>query len=682
MSSASIHQTVHGYRDGHRLLSSSTPLPADASRALLVLSDLSGPSMQLGFEDYLTAYPLPGSDLFVFAKTWYASEMQRPGCVWTHSLLMSRELVSRFSTDQLLACLHRPRLEGVENSAISSIEVFDVARAPVEEDWADRSVSAALLGAVFGQARPVLVPVDTANQLELPLRRIWDVLWPTAKSRFSFCTGALMPRTVAGNLMDVQAVPRAVPTSQFRRIAGSAIVIDVRATQSSQHWAEKLLEEFERQDFAFRDWMERAVGAGVSLGAVMHFVPIFDQWKAARWSAQDTLASLVESSELGPTARAELARMVFERASSEAGPSARRELLQQLCSSREVTPERFESTLEEQTAQLFLESRTEGVALVVSLLGSTLTAVGGRVLQSAVGALVASDLDLFVDAQAPFLSTLAGANPSLAASPTLWRRAGGSAADVLAGLSAEWLGEKDRAVIVEAIFSADCDIPVDRFVNFGGKYAIFGALDAIDRGHLRLSWQWRSALSRQADMVLEWLEYQTTVTPHKLELCTKLTSPEKSSGRLVAIWEAGCSGAQALTPRVAAFGLALAFAHGNARSSLLSRCFEAVYYEASRTNLEYEAWDWLQRHASPVSRWREWDKCERLAAALARILERDDAALETVFRIVLSRQVMGSLTAVLEKDRNLRPYLNALRKAVRRAPGVGTSDQRDALLET
>src|SRR4051812_19331555 len=98
----SIHHAIHGYRDGHRLLSSSLPLGADSSRAMLVLSDMSGPSMHPGFDEYLTGYPLPGSEFFVFAKTWYAPEMQRPGCVWTHSLLIPRERIPQVSTARLL----------------------------------------------------------------------------------------------------------------------------------------------------------------------------------------------------------------------------------------------------------------------------------------------------------------------------------------------------------------------------------------------------------------------------------------------------------------------------------------------------------------------------------------------------------------------------------------------------
>src|SRR5690349_13495632 len=84
-----IDQTLHGYDDGHRLLvTSDRSLPAEAQRLMLLMSDLSGPQPVSGFDGYLTGYPLPGIPVYAFSRTWYAPEMKRPGCVWTHTLLL------------------------------------------------------------------------------------------------------------------------------------------------------------------------------------------------------------------------------------------------------------------------------------------------------------------------------------------------------------------------------------------------------------------------------------------------------------------------------------------------------------------------------------------------------------------------------------------------------------------
>src|SRR5579871_3801485 len=83
-----IHQALHGYSRGHQRLSGSSQVRPRDAKAMLVLSDISGPGVRPGDEGYLTGYPLAESGLYVLARTWSAPEMPRPGCVWTHSLLI------------------------------------------------------------------------------------------------------------------------------------------------------------------------------------------------------------------------------------------------------------------------------------------------------------------------------------------------------------------------------------------------------------------------------------------------------------------------------------------------------------------------------------------------------------------------------------------------------------------
>jgi hypothetical protein len=683
MASTSIHQAIHGYRDGHRLLSSSIPLGTEASRAMLVLSDMSGPSMHSGFDEYLTGYPLPGSEFFVFAKTWYAPEMRRPGCVWTHSLLISREHISHLSAPCLLGCLRRPQFDGIEAAATSLLVVDDAAHTTSESDgFVDKATAAALVGAILGQARPVIVAVDHASQLESAFLRLWDELWPAMKARFSFCTGALMPRTVAGALMDIQAVPCAVPSSQFRKSAGSAFILDLRAPVAPDAWVEVVLQAASRGDTAFRSWMEAAVGATASRAAVPSLMQIFGQWHADNWSARPLLASIVGAPELEPVTRARLIGMVFDRASSEEGAARRRELLQDLCGYRDADLTSMTSMLEEQTRSLFSESRAQGCTLVLSLLGAELTELGERVLRAAVLLLVPNDVETFGDAQTSFLPTIVGVNPTLAQSPVLWKRVGSRVTEVLSQLSTAILSDEDRGGVVDALLTSGQDVPVDAFVRFGGKVAIFRGLAALAAGQIQFSWQWRSALSAQPDSVLEWLEGHPSLSSSELELGSRFLSPKANQSLLAKVWQSGTtSGAGTFSPRVAAFGLALALSEGNVRSSLLAACFQPTYDAASSSRIEYEEWDWLREQAPPVSWWRDWDKCERLAATLARLIEKQNASLETVFGIVYSRQAIRKVAASLDDDRDTRPYLKSLRKTVEASSSIGTREQRDALLE-
>ena len=84
-----IHQMLHGYNQGHNLIQGSIILPSSEDMdCMSTLSDWSEYVNSQDDADYITIYPLENSQYYVIAKTWYANEMKRPGCVWTHSFLI------------------------------------------------------------------------------------------------------------------------------------------------------------------------------------------------------------------------------------------------------------------------------------------------------------------------------------------------------------------------------------------------------------------------------------------------------------------------------------------------------------------------------------------------------------------------------------------------------------------
>lgn len=103
-----IHQALHGYNQGHNRLACSLPLsPYDDDR-MKVISDWSEYTDNRE-NSYLTAYPLADANCIVVAKSWYADEMDRPGCVWTHSLIVNLASIDEeFDFRSLLAYFKRP----------------------------------------------------------------------------------------------------------------------------------------------------------------------------------------------------------------------------------------------------------------------------------------------------------------------------------------------------------------------------------------------------------------------------------------------------------------------------------------------------------------------------------------------------------------------------------------------
>jgi hypothetical protein len=153
-----------------------------------------------------------------------------------------------------------------------------------------------------------------------------------------------------------------------------------------------------------------------------------------------------------------------------------------------------------------------------------------------------------------------------------------------------------------------------------------------------------------------------------------------TQSRIAPIWKNATANAEAIEPRVAAFGLTLAFWEGDVKSSLFSVCFQPTYDAAGNSRLEYDEWEWVREYAPASSYWRDWDKCERLANAMAHLLEKQNASLETVFGIIHSRPAVRKVAAILHEDRDTRPYLKSLRKAAE-SSSIGTGEQRGALLE-
>jgi hypothetical protein len=646
---------------------------------MLILSDMSGPSIQPGFDEYLTGYPLPGSDFFVFAKTWYAPEMQRPGCVWTHSLLIPREQISNVATAFLLEKFRRPQPEGVEIAAAMPI-VFDSDYfRSGGNGFSDRAVATALIGSVFGQPRPLIIVVDTAAQIEAAILWLWEELWPAEKARFSFCTGALMPRSNASILLDLQAVPRTIPPAQFRKSAGDALILDIRAPSKSEEWVDQVVDSAIHGNATFRTWLETAAGADAGRSIVPSLTPIFSEWYAPNSSAQSVMASIANAINLDENMRCRLIEMTLGRANMETETNLR-ELLQYLCVNHDLDFPSIASILEDQAQKLFKKSRAEGVTLVLSLLGSELTDLGEHVLRASVLLLVSSDLETFGDAEAHFLPTIVGANSLIASSPILWKRVGARSGEILAHLSTLNLSDEDCGTIVDAILTSGLDISADKLVRFGGKIAIFRGLSAMVIGQIQLSWSWQSTLSAQPDTVLEWVENLTTPSLRHLELGSRFLNPRVMQARLVKVWKTGTTGAASLVPRVAAFGLTLALWEGIADSPLLAACFQPTYNAAGKSRLEDDEWDWLREHAPSVSWYRDWDRCERLAAAVARLFEKQTSTLETVFRVVKSRMAIKEVAAILDDNRDTRSYLKSLRKKAE-SSSSGTREQRDALLE-
>ena len=210
-----LHQALHGYADGHHQLALSTPLKPRDQKRLLALSDISGPGARIGDEGYLTGYPLSESGFFALGRTWSAPEMERPGCVWTHTLLIDfTDLAALETLTGLLDLFRRPPGASAAPEYAKPATFAVRARAHVSalaESWA-RQVIAGL----YGMPRRRIVVDRFGDEVDRTVLALWSQQWPRLRRSFRFCTFATTDRSADSDSFDLQVVPNSDRSARSR----------------------------------------------------------------------------------------------------------------------------------------------------------------------------------------------------------------------------------------------------------------------------------------------------------------------------------------------------------------------------------------------------------------------------------------------------------------------------------
>lgn len=236
-----INQTLHGYANGHQMLATSCEWTLDERKKLDTLSDLNGQCDEKKFKDYYTGYPIAGGTQYVIAKTWYAAEMERPGCVWTHSLILSIEDIARIqSVDDLLELFVRPsscHFDGYKRLLQLEIGEFE------NTTQIDKEVLEYYIYTVYGFSRPRLVCFEADVQESLEEFFMCLRFMPVELLReFSFCTMVYGVRTYGGNIFPYQITTEELAYSIKRRNTAFEICPPFKSVEKYPFWVNAFLE--------------------------------------------------------------------------------------------------------------------------------------------------------------------------------------------------------------------------------------------------------------------------------------------------------------------------------------------------------------------------------------------------------------------------------------------------------
>lgn len=211
---------LHGYKLGHNYILGSLLLPSTRDMdKIATLSDWSEFVEKNGERDYITAYPLEESPYYVVAKSWYAEEMRRPGCVWTHSLLLRRDDLEKISDyRQLLTLFHRPATETTDFSGYSQPITLQEDSLYLEGNGYS-SLSEAKIAEIYAYLiapQPVSIFKEADNsELQELLLNLHNYLPSALLWETSFCSGTAITRSYEGRPLTLQFVTHEGPNVCF-----------------------------------------------------------------------------------------------------------------------------------------------------------------------------------------------------------------------------------------------------------------------------------------------------------------------------------------------------------------------------------------------------------------------------------------------------------------------------------
>lgn len=201
-----VHQALHGYADGHRLLACSTALKPRDQKTMLIMSDVSGPNAIIGDGGYLTGYPLAESGVYALACTWAATEMARPGCVWTHTLLLDfADLAVQPAMEFLVNVFRRPPAGFSPISFEAPLKIEGQGCVDERKDINQDSLRR-LVGALYEHPTDRIIASNDETSLESTFL-LWAQQWPRLRRTFRFCTLAFGDRSGEGSAFDLQFIP-------------------------------------------------------------------------------------------------------------------------------------------------------------------------------------------------------------------------------------------------------------------------------------------------------------------------------------------------------------------------------------------------------------------------------------------------------------------------------------------
>jgi len=680
-----LGQALHGYQDGHSLLASSESLPHAAESTIFDLSDLSGSHLVSGFDEYLTGYPLPEIASYAFAKTWYAPEMQRPGCVWTHTLLLrSSDIAQIQNLLELRRYFKRPKNDAGSWTTYNEQIEISVGTGNHDED-VNVPFLLDLYSALYEPPEaPVLLPADNSKKFESLVLRIWNQQWPRLRRAFKFCTGAIENRTAEGKPFDLQVIPFNSIGSVQHELANALIVPEATAKprKDTQNWVNQLVEDFCTTDNLFRQFLKE-FGADVAprRSSFKKLVEAYnlqssgddfaEYWEALLGlfpsqgeAAKLKISAIIPNYSYSKIASAPFAQRLSVLVASHHDSSYPKRLLELTDADEHFfSSEPLKEVLQALASAPYINSFGE------SLIQNIATRVGGEELTT-------------IASTPSALMLLLSRNPRLARFQELWSVTSGRHQQVLDLISSSHLSQPDWEEIMHAAVEARVPQVARSFVRILGVSAVQAALNICQQFSVNLPNDWNSVFWEQTPTVAEWLRSQSGAKESLLSELAQNLNPFDSTLLSLGseIWQTVLDADVKPSQRGRAFILLLGFQNPSGKPyELVAQTFGAIHLDAELERLDSTTWSILRDSLPVLGPGHDWDVCERLRRLLVSKYVAYSWPISYLFRTVQDRTTFERVLLYITSEKHLRPFGRYLLSEARSGSGSPSAGQSDLL---
>lgn len=706
-----IEQTLHGYSNGHRLIKSSTSFAKDVERTLLLMSDMSGPSMVKGFEEYLSGYPLT-DEIYAFSKTWYADEMKRPGCVWTHTLIIESRDLSRIDDLQTLNKLfqHPPNsnLNVTYDSSLNlNSSYHDLDNYSVLDSNISEYIAAKVLQGLYGHPEePVYIVADNSHQYENLALKLWGQQWPELRTTFCFCTGAISNRRIGDRNFDLQIIPMK-NEKQINRDVQKGIYIEKNNADiiiNENSWLSIALEDIYHRGSNRKLLWEFAKNSKGGRKEYAGYIEIIDTLKSMT-SGKQSISHLTDkicNVFPAPEDARNLKAIIYGDHRSNNNLSLdifstynESTLLKELLTTKHYNSFNIETlNFMERANKLWKYNKWEAQELITDIISANLNPLGESFLSYISESLEPYDLINLGSENAALLHIFLNLNPSLAASSVLWERSDIDFSNLIQIVAnSKNITKSITREILNEIFQSYNGGKVDDLLKAFGDITISVFLDWLNKDRISfdksndLYYSWKSILKNKSNLVIDWLSKSKNIQKNTLEyLCSVLDPNSSDLVKLGAtVWmpltKKGVS--QRKNIEVKAFLLALGFNNpvGNAEK-LVEMSFEQVHNAIAKDSLNYHCWNFLEQSVPSVPWWMKWDKCELLRRALVEKFIKFKWSPQVFLLSIDNDRTFNKIVKNCKSDNRYLQFIKTVRDKVVHDEISATNTQKKILIDS